>query len=223
MPAYWPPGPLLPTAGPPRGGFAPCALPQCHPAAWRASGVPLEHAASREHHRARRASAAYHYPYMPGLVSPRTRSSNYSYSPPFDVFSCLTRTTQEARYATQPPTHRRPLHPYCISRGTTSPRACASNNHASPIHIASRPNHATPRADTTRQQPTGPDVYAPRLWAVRTQPRALSNRRHAVNATTGRREPILQNTMTKECPHGARCCSRPRDAARARNALNRCL
>ena len=44
-----------------------------------------------------------------------------------------------------------------------------------------------------------------------------------MNATTGRREPILQNTMTKECPHGARCCSRPRDAARARNALNRCL
>ena len=223
MPAYWPPGPLLPTAGPPRGGFAPCALPQCQPAAWRASGVSLGHAASREHHRARRASAAYHYPYMPGLVSPRTRSSNYSYSPPFDVFSCLTRTTQEVRYTTQPPTHRRPLHPYCISRGTTSPCACASSTHASPIHIASRPNHATPRADTTRQQPTGPDVYAPRLWAVRTQPRALSNRRHAVNATIGRREPVLQNTMTKECPHGARCCSRPRDAARARNALNRCL
>ena len=44
-----------------------------------------------------------------------------------------------------------------------------------------------------------------------------------MNATTGRREPILQNTMTKECPQGARCRSRPRDAARARNALNRCL
>ena len=53
--------PLLPTAGPPRGGFAPRALPQCHPAAWRAPGVPLGHAASREHHRARRASAAYYY------------------------------------------------------------------------------------------------------------------------------------------------------------------
>ena len=44
-----------------------------------------------------------------------------------------------------------------------------------------------------------------------------------MNATIGRREPVLQNTMTKECPHGARCCSRPRDAARARNTFNRCL
>ena len=38
-----------------------------------------------------------------------------------------------------------------ISIGISPPRARASNNHASPIHIASRPNHATPRADTTRR------------------------------------------------------------------------
>ena len=171
MPAYWQPGPYYLLAGPPRGGFAPCALPQCHPAAWRAPGVPLGHAASREHHRARRAC-------------------------PLQITSISVNLLL--------PTH--------------TSASCPSH-----IHTAIGPNHAPLSADATRRQPSCPRLYAAWLYAVNMQPRALSNRHHAADATIGSYGSALQSITTKECLRSARYAAAGRTTSRGRNTFNRCL
>ena len=65
-------------------------------------------------------------------------------------------------------------------------------------------SHAPLLADTTRQQPSCPRLYAAWLYAVNMQPRALSNRHHAADATIGSHGSALQSITTKECLCGAR-------------------
>ena len=67
-------------------------------------------------------------------------------------------------------------------------------------------------------------VCAPWLYAVNTQPRALSNRHHAVDATIGSHGSALQSITTKECLCGARCAVAGRAfRVSARNTFNHCL
>ena len=110
MPAYWQPGPYYLLQGRRTVDSRPAPLrnaiqlpgvpPGCH---WVAP--PVE---STTAHAARPLPIT---PYIPGL-SPRTQARPIVHTAPFYVVSCLNRTTQEAPYARQPPTHRRPLHPY---------------------------------------------------------------------------------------------------------------
>ena len=62
------------------------------------------------------------------------------------------------------------------------------------------------------------------LYAVNMQPRALSNRHHAADATIGSHGPASQSITTKECLCGARCAVAGRAfRVSARNTFNSCL